>query len=324
MAGASPWKVNVAAVPSQVIVGASVPVNVTVTNAAPVLAAIGADGLNYTVSSAGAVSGSASGTNLAALSPGNTHMLSLATGAPGVSSGTVSANSSSVGVASGSFAQGVSTTVLAHANASFSGSSDDNSATIDFGIIARGMTPPPIPFSVNNLADASGFTARLDLDSINGSGDVTKLSTNAAPFSNLIAGAAQSFAASLDAASTGSFSALYTLNVSDENLPGAISLAPMSLTILGRVAIGGDANLDGTVDTTDFNILASDFGAQSQTWVGGDFNGDGSVDTTDFNILASNFGQSEAASLASTFVPEPASMLAIAGLALLFQRRRSY
>ena len=55
----------------------------------------------------------------------------------------------------------------------------------------------------------------------------------------------------------------------------------------------GDANLAGTVNFTDFNILRSNFGTSSGAqWDQGDFNGDGAVNFTDFNLLRANFGKS--------------------------------
>src|SRR5206468_4224126 len=53
--------------------------------------------------------------------------------------------------------------------------------------------------------------------------------------------------------------------------------------VLSASALGGDANLDGTVDTIDFNILASNFSNTGANWLVGDFNADTSVDTLDFN-----------------------------------------
>jgi hypothetical protein len=99
-----------------------------------------------------------------------------------------------------------------------------------------------------------------------------------------------------------------------------------STTLLVAYVYSGDANLDGGVDTVDFNLLASNFSRSGKRWFNGDFNYDGSVDTTDFNLLASNFGQTIAAQAATpgTLVPEPAG----AGLALFpfisiaLQRRR--
>src|SRR5699024_2726474 len=56
----------------------------------------------------------------------------------------------------------------------------------------------------------------------------------------------------------------------------------------------GDANNNNIVNTPDFNLLRSQFGA-SGPGRGADFNNDGAVNTTDFNLLRGNFGQSGAA-----------------------------
>src|SRR5439155_2301178 len=61
----------------------------------------------------------------------------------------------------------------------------------------------------------------------------------------------------------------------------------------------GDANLDGTVDSVDFNNLASNFSQSGRSWSQGDFNYDNTVDSVDFNLLASNFSLTLAAALGS-------------------------
>jgi fibronectin-binding autotransporter adhesin len=104
--------------------------------------------------------------------------------------------------------------------------------------------------------------------------------------------------------------------------------------VLVRYTAYGDANLDGNVNTTDFNLVAANFGATSGArWFHGDFNYDGAVSTTDFNLLASNFGASvatpegtepqEGAGALGALVPEPTS-LALVGCSMvaLFHRRR--
>src|SRR5262249_47936168 len=55
--------------------------------------------------------------------------------------------------------------------------------------------------------------------------------------------------------------------------------------------LAADANRDRSVDTVDFNILASNFGQSPRVFSQGDFNYDGTVDTVDFNILASQFSK---------------------------------
>ena len=53
----------------------------------------------------------------------------------------------------------------------------------------------------------------------------------------------------------------------------------------------GDANLDGLVNGSDFNILAANFNQSITGWDQGDFNYDGLVNASDFNELAANFNQ---------------------------------
>jgi hypothetical protein len=52
----------------------------------------------------------------------------------------------------------------------------------------------------------------------------------------------------------------------------------------------GDANHDGTVNTADFNLVATNFNSTGTTWGQGDFNYDGKVNALDFNVLATKYG----------------------------------
>jgi hypothetical protein len=105
----------------------------------------------------------------------------------------------------------------------------------------------------------------------------------------------------------------------------------------------GDANLDGKVNGTDFNLMAANFNqAVTHGWDEGDFNYDGKVNGSDFVLLANNFNQFASQSAVSSAdvnaldafaaangislvnVPEPlsAGMMVIAGLGILNRRRR--
>jgi hypothetical protein len=106
----------------------------------------------------------------------------------------------------------------------------------------------------------------------------------------------------------------------------------------------GDANLDGKVNGTDFNLMATNFN-QSVTagWDKGDFNYDGKVNGNDFVLLAANFNQFASQSAVSSAditaldnfaaangislasVPEPAiaSLMFVAGFGVLRRRRRA-
>ena len=54
--------------------------------------------------------------------------------------------------------------------------------------------------------------------------------------------------------------------------------------------LAGDANHDGRVNLSDFNILAANFGQSERDFTQGDFNYDGTVNLQDFNVLAGRFG----------------------------------
>jgi hypothetical protein len=64
-------------------------------------------------------------------------------------------------------------------------------------------------------------------------------------------------------------------------------------TVLISYAYGGDANLDRTVDLTDFTLLAANFNQSGKIFSQGNFNYDASgiVDLTDFTLLAAKFNQ---------------------------------
>jgi hypothetical protein len=74
--------------------------------------------------------------------------------------------------------------------------------------------------------------------------------------------------------------------------PATFNGEPVDATsIVIRMALKGDANLDGHVNLSDFNRFAVAFGQSGRGWSRGDFNYDNLVNLADFNILASTFGQ---------------------------------
>jgi len=80
----------------------------------------------------------------------------------------------------------------------------------------------------------------------------------------------------------------------------------------------GDANLDRSVNISDFSLLASQFN-HAGTWSQGNFNGDALVNIADFSLLAAKFNTTTAA---RGEVPEPALMAAPLALGALSRRRR--
>ncbi len=102
----------------------------------------------------------------------------------------------------------------------------------------------------------------------------------------------------------------------DMNGDGIISLGDITDVDVGWLAVGGannllvtagnpfivgDANLDGSVDVSDFNQWNSNKFTASDRWCFGDWNADGSVDVSDFNLWNGN----KFSASAGTLVPEP-------------------
>ena len=97
-------------VPTSVMMGETVNIDLMVENIASVLTSIGADELDYDVTVSGALSGSYSDTDFA-LGGGNTHLIGLDTSSSGLQSGTVTVTTSSQGAANSIFNLPVSFTV---------------------------------------------------------------------------------------------------------------------------------------------------------------------------------------------------------------------
>lgn len=124
----------------------------------------------------------------------------------------------------------VSVDVINHSNASFNASSDVNSLSVNLGNVLVGYTAASAA-ALRNLS--SGATASLDLDSISAAGDTSLFWLELTPFAGLSPGAADWFGFSFSPTSVGTFSVTYTLYTSDENIPGATSGTPLTLTLTG-------------------------------------------------------------------------------------------
>jgi hypothetical protein len=143
---------------------------------------------------------------------------------------------------------------------------------------------------------------------------------------------------------------LYAVGYADASDPAVAVDHFTPGTVVIEPAIVGDANLDGVVNFTDFQLLAASFNQPNTSWDQGDFNYAGKTNFADFQLLAANFNDSTSLDAAEfdamntvalshgqtlvanpdgdgfsfVAVPEPGvvAMLGIAGLGMLRRRRR--
>ena len=154
----------------------------------------------------------------------------------------------------------LSLSVLDHATPSFVETSFQSGLHYDFGVVDQGSVATT-GFDIFNLVSTAGYTARLEMDSVDGVGNTAVFATDLMPFTGvnaLPAGSGNMFTASMDTSVLGAFSATYTLGFSDEDLAGAIALADLVLTLTGSVtSLACDFDGSGACDIADLNSMLS-------------------------------------------------------------------
>jgi len=140
-----------------------------------------------------------------------------------------------------------------------------------------------------NVGVGATGTVQFQIDGSN-VGNPVSVTSNTATYSTTLTGSSHSIAAVYNG---------------DANFASSFS-SPVVLT----PALAGDANLDGTPNFTDFQILQVNYN-QAGNWAQGDFNGDGVVNFTDFQMLQVNYNQTltmqNAPSVQTTPVIAPAA-----------------
>ncbi len=258
---------TVESAPEAVIRGTPVALDVTVENTAGVTMAVAADELDYGVSTAGDLSGTANGSVAAAVAS-VAHQVDLDTDFAGAKAGTVHVVSTSQGVADGVFSQNVGFDVLDPSEASFGDAADVDALSVDFGTVRQYVSGVAAGFAIQNLEVTAGYTASLDLDAVAGSGDVAVLGTDLAPLAGIEAGTAAAFTIWVNTGAVGAFAAAYTVRVSDEDVLGAGAGSDLVLDVTATVSLFGDVDLDGDscpadIDAADIDALFSAVGTTS-------------------------------------------------------------
>jgi len=267
-----------------VIVGASVTIPVSVSNAASVVHPLGADAITATVTGSSGLVGSQ--TVSAPLSPAaSTVSLTVNTSAAANISASATISTTAEGAQNASIVRTLAGTVLRHAAASFSAKSAVTTGT------ASASTPPDsglvsITVPVHNFG-FNALQATLDIDATSGLSapfavvDGTQSGVGSTP-TPLV------FTFDSNGRAPGTYTQTASITTSDQNIPGATSGA-MSLTLTVTVeASGNPADLDGDgfVNGADLALLLNQWGGPG----GADLDGDGTVGGGDLAILLNAWG----------------------------------
>jgi hypothetical protein len=89
-----------------------------------------------------------------------------------------------------------------------------------------------------------------------------------------------------------------------------------SADVLVKYTYFGDANLDGTVNATDYIAIDNGFNSSGNSWVNGDFNYDGVVNGDDYSLIDNAYNTQGGVSLAATPANKIATDTAAAAMPL--------
>ena len=275
----------------RVIQGATHNLSLTVTNPAPVVTPLGGDALDYAATGSLALSGVQTG-SVEPLGDSDALSFAMNTSTVGSTTARVSLTSTSQAVQPASLTLDSVGTIVRHANGSFASASDVNATTAaaqfapDTG--AHVVAVPIHNFGFNSLQ------ALLDIDG------VSSLSSPFAFMNGLTTGvgstpATLNFAFDTDGRLPGLYSTQATINLSDENLPGAANsmlTLTLDITVTGAIACAADVNGDTQVNVTDLLAVITAWGACPipPNACSADINHDSIVNVTDLLAVITAWG----------------------------------
>jgi hypothetical protein len=272
-------------VPQRVIQGASVPVTVRVKNVAPVVTPIGADELDYSITSVAGLFGSGSG--VAPLAPSEAvTTLQLNTGSVGLAEAQASAWTLSEAAQNSSVDLISEYTVISRARPSWAAGSIVTTTSIPVSV-PQGGAAQDVDVPLHNVAWTT-LQSRLDADFVSlPSGAPVSV---VAPLPTMIAQFPGTLRLRVNPAGlpVGLTSVNGTLLVTDEDVPGegdGTLLFTVAITVNGS-ANPADLNGDQMVNALDLAIMLSQWGNPGSA----DLDGSGSVDGPDLAQLLGAWG----------------------------------
>jgi hypothetical protein len=145
----------------------------------------------------------------------------------------------------------------------------------DFGSVVQGRTPITRTFTVRNDGNVTLTLSGLTLPEGYAIGE--NLSPSLSPDKS------DSFTVQIDTSTAGTKSGQISFTTNDPNEN------PFNFTITGVVTPLGDYNMDGLVNSEDYQVWRSSFGRTGPD-LAADGNGDGVVDTVDYVVWRNNLG----------------------------------
>ncbi|MCA9266101.1 MAG: hypothetical protein KDA60_19710, partial [Planctomycetales bacterium] len=291
--------------PERIYLGADAHLTLEVENTANVQVAEGADELDFDVFALGAIDGMWTGIDPPRDGAAVLH-LPVETDLVGERSAALRVRSSSPGVPEPDREVNIQYTVVQHPYPSFSPIGSLDTFQLDFGVVPVGERNESLGFLFNH-ATLPGPVGTLALKQIVSTGDSDTLQLELAPFDDITPTAPTLFSVVAEDQRLGEYAAMWTIAFEEEDLPGRTN-EPLTLTIdvTATLALPGDANLDGVVDGSDFNLWLAHRSATNTNWEMGDFNRDGSTDGADYTIWFNN--RFRTAAEFTQPIPEPQSL----------------
>ena len=197
-------------------------------------------------------------------------------------------------------------------------------------MITEGTPTITRDIDIFNFNPAGTLTAALDLETLTAEpGGSALFAADFAPSLGIPAGGSAAFSVAFSATQLGEFSQIYTLQSSDEDLPGGVGGAPLTLTVLAEVVPfvqAADYNSDGFVSQADLDLVLLNWGDtvlppgfdEAALTTGTPFDGQMSQNELDGVLL--NWGNGTPPSVS---IPEPSALAVSTALLCGLTRRRS-